>query len=197
MCAEITGDDGPTFGRTFSLCFYFPSCHSTPLTLRSLLLGPLTPNIGFRFLIPLKLLTLTFSSPHPKATIKFWAVSSTGNPLPIDLCKAFLIGTYIFVRIRFFWLSWFSTATLWEIMGVLTKLPEFFRNQDVACPSRPEKNMLPPQPTQGDVPIKNPQHCRLLCPWASVVAFGVSDAEFCLKTELKICNIIRFVCYKL
>lgn len=44
----------------------------------------------------------TFSSPHPKATIKFWAVSSTGNPLPIDLCKAFLIGTYIFVRIRFF-----------------------------------------------------------------------------------------------
>lgn len=183
MCAEITGDDGPTFGRTFSLCFYFPSCHSTPFDPEKPTTWPPDAEHWFQVSYPIEVVDAkgTFSSPHPKATIKFWAVSSTGNPLPIDLCKAFLIGTYIFVRIRFFWLSWFSTATLWEIMGVLTKLPEFFRNQDVACPSRPEKNMLPPQPTQGDVPIKNPQHCRLLCPWASVVAFGVSDAEFCLK----------------
>ena len=182
MCAEITG------GRWSYLRPYF-----LPLLLLSLMsLDTFWPWEAY-YLAPWRLLNgfqvsyphwsywrlWTFSSPHPKATIKFWAVSSTGRP--IDLCKAFLIGTYIFVRIRFFWLSWFSTATLWEIMGVLTKLPEFFRNQDVACPSRPEKNMLPPQPTQGDVPIKNPQHCRLLCPWASVAAFGVSDAEFCLK----------------
>ena len=67
------------------------------------------------------------------------------------------------------------------------------------------------QPTQGDVPIENPQHCRLLRPMPQwwfcgcffvfvLWPFGVVlDVEFCFETEVNMWTgwfVTRFIVYE-